>query len=77
MLCNKCYEDGKKSDMKYVGKVNPQSPFSKGALLNPLTGEVEGKPKFKCPRCGYYRSGRGKSWADLQEELISHESKRK
>ena len=77
MLCNKCYEKGKKVEMALISHVEPQSPLSKGALFNPITGEVQGKPKYQCPRCGYIKSGRGKSLADLQEEMLKSKSVKK
>lgn len=54
--------------MVYIGNVKPRTPLSKGALLQPLTREIIGKPKWKCPECGYIRVGRGNSWATMKEK---------
>lgn len=68
MLCSECYRNGKKVEMIYIGYAKPRSPSSKGAFVQSLTGEVIGKPKWKCPECGYTRIGRGDSLADMVEK---------
>lgn len=67
--CYPCYERGEIVWMEHVGDTKPRSPASKGALIQPFTGRILGKPKWKCPKCGWTRVGRGHSAADMQEEM--------
>lgn len=66
--CNRCYKQGQIVWMEHIGDTKPRSLTIKGALIEP-TGKIIGKPKWKCPKCGYTRTGRGPSGADLREML--------
>ena len=70
MLCNNCYDKGKKVEMTCIGETKPQTTEEERQLIHDLPGvKINGKKKWECPECGYKRTGNGKSMADLKEEL--------
>ena len=64
MLCNRC----KKIEMELVGYVHPRG--YKGLKIDILEGTVRGKPKYRCPMCGYEKIGGMLTMADIQEKKM-------
>ena len=69
MLCNNCYDKGKKVEMTCIGETKPQTTKEEQQIIHNLPGaKILGKKKWKCPECGYARTGNEKSMADMLEE---------